>query len=69
MSEMMTNSQDFNRCVENDHYLSKCLNVKLGKIMNSIVASDIFLYEHDENVEPGQQPENMFKAYNDATGE
>ena len=50
MSEMMTNTQDFNRCVENDLYLSKTLNLKLTQIMNTVVSSDIFLYvNEDEN--------------------
>ena len=47
MSEMMTNAQDFNRCVENDLYLSKTLNLKLTQIMNTIVSSDIFLYVNE----------------------
>ena len=66
MSEMMTDSQDWNKCIENDLHLSKTLNIKLKKIMGTIVSSDIFLYTNE-----GQDGDNetLFKSYNDTTGD
>ena len=46
VSEMITSSEDFNRCVENDSYLSKILSEKLIKVMD-IVGSDLLFHTED----------------------
>jgi len=46
VSEMITSSEDFNRCVENDSYLSKILSEKLMKVMD-IVGSDLLFHTED----------------------
>ena len=42
-SEIVTSSEDFNRCVEDDCYLSKIINEKLFKMVD-LVSSDILYF-------------------------
>jgi hypothetical protein len=44
LSEIITSSDEFNRCVENDYYLLEILNEKLLKIIQGLVTSDMLLY-------------------------
>lgn len=45
---MITNSIDFNRCIENDFYLAQILNSKVEKIVD-VVSSDILFFGKDES--------------------
>lgn len=49
LSEMITNTADFNRCVENDYFLCQILNEKLLKLFD-IASSDLLLFEGDETL-------------------
>ena len=56
---MVTSTEDFNRCVDNDLYLAQILNQKMFNLLQGVgalVASDIFFHANDQ-----------LKAYNDAT--
>jgi hypothetical protein len=46
-SEMITSTDDFNRCVENDYHLSQLLSIKLSEIIQ-IAASDLMFYQNDQ---------------------
>lgn len=48
LSEIITNSTDFNRCVENDFYLSQVLNQKIERLVD-VVSSDFLFFNKDEN--------------------
>jgi len=61
LSDMITDTQDFNQCIESDYFLSKILNEKLPTILGGVVASDFLLYAQNEEF-------RVFKAYSE-TGE
>lgn len=46
LSEILTNSVDFNRCVENDLYLAQILGNKIEKILD-VVSSDFLFFSKD----------------------
>ena len=61
LSEMVTSTEDFNRCVDNDLYLSQILNQKIFELLQGVggvVASDLFFTTNDQ-----------LKTYNDTTCE
>ena len=62
LSELITSSTDFNRCVDNDCFLTEILNEKLSKLLG-IVSSDMFFFEN--NMDSGES----LKAYHTETGE
>ena len=43
---MITSTEDFNRCVESDFYLSQILNEKLSHVVGGLATSDI-LFHHE----------------------
>jgi len=58
LSQMITSSEEFNRSVENDGYLSEILADKLHSIIN-LASIDLFFYTTD-----GKEPKgSMLKAY------
>lgn len=59
LSEIITNSEDFNRCVENDGFLSEILTDKLHGLMD-LASVDMFYNTNEETV---------MKAYHVETGE
>ena len=63
LSEIITSSSEFNRCVENDCYLTEIINEKLCKLMG-IVSSDIFFYNNEV-----ADSEQQLKAYHTETGD
>jgi hypothetical protein len=44
LSEIITNSEDFNRCVENDYFLTQILTKKLLKIIGGMLTSDMLFH-------------------------
>lgn len=65
LSQMITNSEDFNRCVENDFYLSLILSSKLSQLLG-IVSSDLFFYDNGQADGDGI---TEFKTYHHQSGE
>ena len=59
-SEMITSTEDFNKCVENDYNLSVILSEKLQEVIQVVVA-DLIFFQNDE--------ENKLKAYHHQSGE
>ena len=48
LSEIITNTDDFNRCVENDFYLGQILGEKLLKIIGGLISADMLFHCQDE---------------------
>lgn len=46
LSELITSSEEFNRCVENDFYLNDLLAEKVGKILGQVQCEMLF-YEKE----------------------
>ena len=65
---MITSTEDFNRCVESDFYISQILNEKLYQIVGGLATSDI-LFHHETPGDESNPPQASLKGYNDATGE
>lgn len=64
LSESITNTEYFNRCVENDKYISLIFNQKLQEIIgqNILLSSDLIFFEDSSE-------EQVLKSYNDENGE
>jgi hypothetical protein len=41
---MITSTEEFNRCVESDFYLSQILNEKLSQLLGGLATSDILFH-------------------------
>ena len=59
-SEMLTESDDFNRCVENDFFLAQILSEKVKTILDGVSCSELFFYQN-ENL--------SIKVYHEESGE
>lgn len=78
LSSIITSTENFNRCVENDRYLSLILNQKLNDIFGGqqqILATDLLYYVDDNGCtgvndtgDDGMTSRNM-KVYHDESGE
>lgn len=67
-SQIITSTEDFNRCVESDFYISQILNEKLSTMLGGLAASDI-LFHHETIGDEANPPQAQLKGYNDMTGE
>jgi hypothetical protein len=48
LSEIITNTDDFNRCVENDYFLGQILSEKLIQIIGGLISADMLFHCQDE---------------------
>jgi len=71
LSEIITNSENFNRCIENDKFLSLILNHKLQEIFQQhILAIDLLFYDKS-NADGLEEADGnqCLKVYHDLSGE
>ena len=71
LSDLITNSDNFNRCIENDKFLSLILSSKLQEIFQQhILAIDLLFYNKENADTLGEEdPQPGLKMYHDLTGE
>ena len=65
LSELITNSEEFNRSVENDFYLNDLIAVKVVKILGD-VKCELLFYEKESAED---QEFTVLKSFHSQTGE
>jgi late competence protein required for DNA uptake (superfamily II DNA/RNA helicase) len=43
-SEMLTDSENFNRCVENDFFIAQLVSLKIKSLLSGVQFSELFFY-------------------------